>query len=178
MPSGPSFHRMTNKAFFATCCASFAVFSAFSGYMYFQSRPFTQPIRTGTVPGRIERIEKVSVPDPVVVSGIKTVYFELEYRYEVGGKAYVGTRVDPRDDGPVPAARLFQIERPESGSPVRVYFNPADPGDAVLVPVNRIDRLSVSIVPSIVSGALAALMGLIALRISNRWGSRDWIENG
>lgn len=178
MPSGPSFHRMTNKAFFATCCASFAVFSVFSGYMFFQSRPFTQPIRTGTVPGRIERIEKVSVPDPVTVSGIPVAYFELEYRYEVDGKTFVGTRVDPRDDGPIPAARLFQIDRPESGSPVRVFFNPADPGDAVLVPLNQIDRLFDSILPSIISAVLAALMGLIALRISNRWGSPDWIENG
>jgi len=175
---GPDSHRTTNKSFFALLSALCLTVSGFTGYLHITSRPFVQPNYTQTVRGRIDRLERVEAPDPVTIGGVEAVNFDISYTYEVGGTTYRGDRVDPRDDGPVPAARVFRLERPEAGALVTVHYNPADPVDAVLFPVNRVDRGHTSMMLPVLFGVLGVALFVVALKITNRFGSADWIEHG
>lgn len=60
---------------------------------------------------------------------------EVKYRYSVAGVAYTGTRLRAFGLNHFDQAAALQELRPfQVGSKVRVYYNPAKPGDSVLIP--------------------------------------------
>ena len=60
---------------------------------------------------------------------------DVRYRYTVNGKAYNGNKVIAADYSSSSASRAGKITRQyKKGSNVNVYYNPENPGEAVLMP--------------------------------------------
>lgn len=86
-----------------------------------------------TLPGRIvrsERVARVSVAD-----GMENERAEIEYVYEIDGRAYRGTRVSALAADTEPRGLTERrLERYPLGASVRVYARRQDPSVAVLEP--------------------------------------------
>jgi hypothetical protein len=111
------------------------------------------------VPGIIT----VSEPDLARRPGLSTAWVpsaRLAYAYEVGGRPYSGDQVTLRPPVPDAAGRTAQrlLAAYPAGSPVTVYYDPADPADAVLVRANPSDSLR----PALVLLGTAAVLLLVA----------------
>lgn len=98
---------------------------------------------------------------------------QLQYRYEVAGTAYTGERysssppTSDAEDTREPSTELTGLlDRHGVGSPVTVYYAPADPREAVLSPSGSANPYGLMV------GALLLLAGLSAACAVARQASR------
>jgi hypothetical protein len=120
-----------------------------------------------TVPGTItastvieEEIEDTSNNDKSLIRKIHRYQVDLRYAYQVGKRDFVGTTGNWGWTGIYGLRELAEsaASRYRQGQPVTVYYDPAQPGNAVLEPGD----LQGSMAP-LIFGAISALVGGVIL---------------
>lgn len=117
------------------------------------------------VPGRIVRSERVSRRSEL--DAAESERAEIEYAYDVDGRAYRGGRIGALDAGADSRGAVERrLRRYPLGAAVRVYARPEDPSVALLEPG--------------VSGAARLLMGAWVFAAVAAWQGvergRGWVE--
>jgi hypothetical protein len=90
-----------------------------------------------TVPGHVNSIEIGSFSGRAAPQGrIRTVWeVNVSYEYSVANEVYRGNKIWFDGSGTLSRTKAEEIaDRFAEGRTVPVFYNPADPGDAVLVP--------------------------------------------
>jgi hypothetical protein len=105
-------------------------FAAHSSYRVYQEA--RQSERWPTSDGEITRSEVEERKEDLT----KTVYWpKVQYRYTVAERVYEGTRVNFDESGSQYSGRIESlVKRFPLGAKVPVYYDPADPAQAVLDP--------------------------------------------
>jgi hypothetical protein len=110
-------------AFWATLTVGFDVRCARAVIRQIDARDF--PTAQGTV--------TASALTPVTRKGRRTEYADISYRYTVDGREHTGTRIRHGTERGDRLAREF-VAGHRVGSVVKVYYDPMDPADALLLP--------------------------------------------
>ena len=103
-----------------------------------------------------EAIEGTSNGDKAIVRMIHRYQVDLRYAYQVGKRDFVGTVENWGWTGIYGLRELAEkaASRYQQGQPVTVYYDPEQPGNAVLEPDNRQGSLA-----PLIFGAVSAVVG-------------------
>lgn len=103
-----------------------------------------------------EAIEDTSNNDKAIIRMIHRYQVDLRYAYQVGKRDFVGTIENWGWTGIYGLRELAEkaASRYRQGQPVTVYYDPVQPGNAVLDPDNRQGSLA-----PLIFGAISALVG-------------------
>jgi hypothetical protein len=107
-----------------------------------------------------EEIEDDSHNDKSIIRTIRRYQVDLRYAYQVGKRDFIGTAGNWGWTGIYGLRELAETAagRYSQGQPVTVYYDPAQPGNAVLEPDNRQGSLA-----PLIFAAIAAVVGGVIL---------------
>jgi hypothetical protein len=107
------------------------------------------------------KVESTTIPGDEDAAEMTTYFLAVQYEYEVGAATFYGSRIafDRRGYRVQPAAEKALMAYPVGGS-VRVFYNPARPGECVL------ERTTSSGLPLMLIGGLIGLAAAVVAAIT------------